>query len=84
MHKKENGNLVKRGKEVYEAKLKTHLETKHKGEFVAIEPDSGCYHTGRTMSEACEKAEADHPGKKFYLVRVGSRAAVSFRHRTSV
>jgi len=84
MRKKENGNLVSKGKQLYETKLKVLLEPKHRGEFVAIEPDSGCYHVGRTMSDACQKAETNHPGKKFYLVRVGSKAAVSFKHRSSV
>jgi len=36
------------------------------------------------MSEAYERAAAKHPDKKFYLTRVGHKAAVSFKHRTSV
>jgi len=76
--------LARKGKELYETKLKKLLESEHKGEYIAIEPESGDYYLGRTMSEAYEKAAAAHPDKKFYLARVGHKAAVSFKHRTSL
>ena len=37
-----------RGKAFYEKQLKTLLEPQREGEFLAIEPDSGCYFLGRT------------------------------------
>ncbi len=79
-----NGHLRKKGREIYERKLRAILEPEHHGEYVAIEPESGDYYLGRTMSEAYEKAIREHPDKRFYLVRVGHRAALSFKHRTSL
>lgn len=84
MRKTENGHLIRKGKRLYETKLKALLEPEHRGEYAAIEPDSGDYYLGHTMSEACEKASAEHPDKKFFLVRIGYKAAVSFKHRTSL
>lgn len=84
MQKTTNGHLISRGRRLYETKLKALLEPKHKGEYVAIEPDSGDYYLGHTMSEAYERAVAEHPDKQFYLARVGYRAAISFKHRTSL
>ena len=80
----DDGRLVKKGKKLYESKLKLLLEAAHKGEYLAIEPDSGDYYLGHTMSEAYERAVEEHPDKKFYLIRVGYKAAVSFKHRTSL
>jgi hypothetical protein len=45
----------------------------------AFEIESGDYFTGRTGSEAVTEAKKKYPDKTFYLARVGSRAAVSFR-----
>ncbi len=84
MTTEENGSLRKKGKELYETKLKAILEPEHRGEYVAIEPESGDYYLGRTMSEAYEKAAREHPDKRFYLVRVGHRTALSFKHRSSL
>ncbi|MFQ6057845.1 MAG: hypothetical protein ACE5MB_03060 [Anaerolineae bacterium] len=62
-----------RGKQVYEG-IKAGLEPEHKGEIVAIEPDSGDYFLGKTVGEAGEKAKEKYPDKIFYFVRVGHRA----------
>lgn len=84
MSEPKNGWLIRQGKKLYEERLRNLLEPDHQGEYVAIEPESGDYYLGHTMSEAYEKAAAAYPDKKFYLARVGSRAAVSFKHRTSL
>lgn len=79
-----NGKLVQRGQDLYDAKFKSKLEPQHNGEYMAIEPDSGHYYLGQTMSEAFDKAHEAHADKQFYLVRVGFEAAVSFKNRTSL
>jgi len=54
----------------------------HFGRFVAIEVDSGEYFIGDTVIEATRKAQAKHPGKVFFLGRIGYRAAYTFKgHR---
>jgi len=84
MQKAENGQLVSRAKQLYKTKLKALLEPEHKGEYVVIEPESGDYYLGHTMSEAHEKALAKHPDGKFFLAKVGYKAALSFKHRASL
>ena len=71
--------LVEKGKEIYEKKLKDKLELEHKGEIVAIDVKSGDYFVGKDMTEADKKAREKHPNDVFYMVRVGHRAV--FVHR---
>jgi len=75
----DKNELVDKGKEIYEKKLKDKLEPKHKGEIVAIDVKSGDYFVGRDMTEADKKAREKHPDDVFYMVRIGHRAV--FVHR---
>lgn len=84
MSEAKNGRLIRQGKKLYKERLRNLLEPDYQGKYVAIEPESGDYYLGHTMSEAYEKAAAAYRDKKFYLTRVGSRAAISFKHRTSL
>lgn len=68
--------LIERATRLYEEKLKAELETSHLNWFVAIEPQSGEYFLGGTMSEARQAARAAHPDRLTYLLRVGHEAAV--------
>ena len=68
--------LMQRAERVYEERLKAELERTQMHSFVAIEPDSGDYFLGRTLSEASEKAHAVYPNKRCPLMRVGHRAAI--------
>jgi hypothetical protein len=69
-------DVIQRAKEVYDTRLKTELEKHHLHDFVAIEPDSGTYYLGKTLSEAAMGARQAQPGKPYYLMRVGHQAAV--------
>ena len=69
---------VDRGKGIYE-KIKDKLEPAHKGEFVAIEVDTGDYFVGKDLIEADRKARKKYPDAVFYLARIGYRAAWHFR-----
>jgi len=51
------------------------LEARHHGDYVMVEVDSGDYFVGRTPEEALRQAQAAHPGKAFYLMRIGYKAA---------
>ncbi len=66
--------LDRRGWARYE-ELRDELEARHQGEYVAIEVDSGAYFLGKTPEEAFAQAEKSCPGKVFYLVRIGYKAA---------
>lgn len=75
VHDAAGDELVVKGQQVYDQRLKATLEPHHAGRFVAIEPDSGRYFLGDTGIAALRSARAEIPGKLFYLVRIGHRAA---------
>jgi hypothetical protein len=68
--------LVQRAEQIYEDRLKAELEKTHKDYFVAIEPASGDYFLGRTLSEASAAAHAKHPDRRSGVLRVGHRVGV--------
>ena len=70
-------DLAERGQLIYEKQLKSELEPDQVGRFVAIEPDSGKYFLGNTGTEALVEAHKRMPKSKFYLARVGYKAADS-------
>jgi len=72
--------LARKAMRLYETKLKALLEPTCIGKFVAIEPDSGDYFVADRMSAAMRQARLKHSDKKFFLVRIGFKAAVSFKN----
>jgi hypothetical protein len=69
-------DVVQRGQELYRDKLQALLEAKHPNQFVAIEPDSGDYFLGDTLSAAIGAARQAHPTRLAYALRIGHPAAV--------
>jgi hypothetical protein len=65
--------MAAKGESIY-ATLKEKLEKEHRGEFVAIEVDSGDYFLGQTLQEADKKARQKYPDRVFYVIRIGRRA----------
>lgn len=61
---------------LYKHRLKATLEQSHPDDFVAIEPVSGAYFVGATLSEAVGAARRAHPQRVAYALRIGHRAAV--------
>jgi hypothetical protein len=74
----EKTELARRAEAIYEQRLKAILEPEHRGEFVVIEPDSGDYFLGRTLSEAVWAAYRNYPDRETYVVRIGYPVAVEF------
>ena len=70
--------LVRSAKELYERKLRLILEATHRNEFVAVEPVSGDYFLGKTLSEAAGAARDAHPDRLTHTMRVGHEAALHF------
>jgi len=68
--------LARQAEWLYEHSLKATLEQSHPEAFVAIEPMSGEYFVGATLSEAIAAARRAYPERVTYAVRVGHRAAV--------
>ena len=63
---------------IYEERLRSKLEESHRDEFVAIEPVSGDYFLGHTLSEAIHAARLKYPERLAHAVRVGHNAAIHF------
>ena len=59
--------------------LKRELEPGHKGEIIAIEPDSGRYVVGKDELQVALKALQQFPGKQFSFFRVGYPAVHKLR-----
>ncbi len=65
-----------RAKKIYEERLRSELEQTHLNYFVAIEPESGDFFLGRTLSEASAAARAAHPDRRCGALRVGHSATL--------
>lgn len=72
--------ISRKGRKIFEG-LSPELTAKHRGQFIAIEADSGDYFIGETGIEATRKAQVKHPGKIFFLGRIGYRTAYTFKGR---
>jgi hypothetical protein len=71
-------NVAREARRIYEEQLRTSLELSHMNEFVAIEPVSGEYFLGRTLSEAIGAARLKYPDRLAHALRVGHKAAIHF------
>jgi hypothetical protein len=70
--------LVRSAELIYERDLRSKLEPEHENEFVAIEPESGDFYLGATLSQAIGAAREAHPNQLCHAVRVGHKAALHF------
>jgi len=69
-------DVARRASEIYDMRLRIMLETDHCHAYVAVEPDSGDYFLGDTLSEAIQAARAAHPNRISFALRVGHPTAV--------
>jgi hypothetical protein len=63
-------------KDLYERKLRSQLEASHLHEFVAVEPYSGDYFLGDTLSAAIQAARVAHPARISFTLRIGHDTGV--------
>ena len=66
----------RRAERFYQERLRTDWERTHLNSFVAIEPDSGDFFRGRTLSAASAAANAAHPDRRCSVLRVGHAVAL--------
>jgi hypothetical protein len=71
-------DFVRRAERFYNERLRTQLEQSHRDKFVALEPVSGDYFLGKTLSEAMGAAKAKYPDRLSHAVRIGHEAALHF------
>ena len=74
----ERENVAEQARRIYEERLRAILEQSHMNEFVAIEPISGEYFLGRTLSEAIGASRRKYPDRLAHALRVGHKAAIHF------
>ncbi len=74
-------NIADRAKRIYRERLQTTLEQSHLNEFVAIEPISGDYFFGKTLSEAIGASRRKYPDRLAHALRVGHEAAIHLGSR---
>ncbi len=68
--------LKRRASAIYEQELRSRLETTNPDDFVAIEPESGDFFLGKTLSETIQAARAAHPDRFPFAFRVGHKSTV--------
>lgn len=73
-----NASLIARAEQLYATQLRALLEPNHLHQFVAIEPESGEYFLGSTLSEAIGAARRVYPDRLTHTMRVGHDAALHF------
>jgi hypothetical protein len=71
-------SVAEAAKRIYSATLRDTLEAKFLNAFVAIEPVSGEYFIGATLSEAIGAAREKFPNRLAHALRIGHKAAVEF------
>ncbi|MFO0978588.1 MAG: hypothetical protein U0996_19435 [Planctomycetaceae bacterium] len=69
-------DVVRRATQLYEERLRESLEQSNRDDFLAIEPDSGDYFFGKTLTEAIQASRAAHPDRLAFALRIGHSAAV--------
>lgn len=69
-------DFIRRAETIYEQRLAGLLEPEHRNEFVAIEPESGSYFLGRTLTEAMRAARDEYPDRLSHAMRVGHKTAL--------
>jgi tricorn protease-like protein len=62
--------IARKSEEIYQ-KIKREMEANHKGEFLAIDPESGNYYLAKTSLEAILNGRKEHPNTVFYIIRIG-------------
>jgi hypothetical protein len=72
----ESTNVSAQAQRLYDERLRADLERLHPHAFVAIEPVSGDYYLGQTLSEAIGAARKAHPDRLAHAIRVGHKSAV--------
>ncbi len=68
--------LAAKARKIYNDRLKINLESCCRGQFVAVEADSGDYFLGATPLEAIKSGKKRHPEKQFHVMKVGYKAAI--------
>ena len=67
--------FARRGQEYYDRRPRDKLEPEHTGKFLALDIETGEHAMDADEMTAIDRARARMPGKAFYILRIGHRAA---------
>ena len=76
--------IALRGQSIYDERIKPLVEPAHKGEFVAIDVDTGEYEVDRRDAIACRRLLNRLPTANIFAVRAGYPAAYRLGSRIRV
>lgn len=71
--------IVRRGEEIYERDLRSHLEPTSKGQFLVIDIDTGEYELDPDETLALQRAITKRPDGTRFIKRVGFSTAHRLR-----
>lgn len=63
--------FARRGNAIYDQHIRQHVESAHRGDFVAIDIESGEWELSSNALDACDRLIARLPDCQTWLVRVG-------------
>lgn len=75
-------DFIKKAEAIYDKHLVRLLDPEHKGKFVAIEPETGSYFLGATLTEAMSAARREFPDRLTHAMRVGHKTALHLGGQT--
>ncbi len=67
--------VARRGREIYEQKLRREVELEHEGRFLVVDIESGEYEVADNALAASRRLRERKPDAVLYLMRVGREAA---------
>mgnify|MGYP001582151439 CR=1 FL=1 len=75
--------LAQKGIRLYD-KIRSKLEKKYYGQYVAIDTESGKYFIGQTQEDVIKKTTGETSTGLYYFVKIGSPGVVTLsRHQQS-
>lgn len=72
---RDSEEIVRRGRYIYETRLRTQLETAHPGEFLILNVQTGEYEVDRDDAAASRRARLRFPDAPLLTIRIGHSAA---------
>lgn len=66
----------KRGEEIYQQQIRHKVEAAHRGKYLILDVDSGCYEIDTDIAAASLRLYEQHPDARLYTVRIGYPSAV--------
>jgi len=78
-----HGTIAARGEEIYHQQLRKKVESKHNGEFLTIDIETGDYEIDADEVVSSTRLLEKHPEAVIYCLRIGFPAAHRFGFKIS-